>query len=201
MNDELGILKEVGIITAGHGSIALSEILGRKIVLDVPSVKIIAPREASKTINPEKIAIAIFSRIFKGFEGGGAFILDGRDALKLIDLSFKIRQEEKGSSGLLVETGLSLIRDIGNIIVDSYLNALGSMFKTVNIPSIPTLISGTIDEILYLILSPYGTPEYACLIETIFKEPREDIGGGFYLVLSPKGIKDVRDACKMMLED
>jgi len=197
MPEEIDILKEVGIITAGHGSVALSNILERKITLDVPSVNIISSEEIPKHIETERISMAVFSRIFEGLEGGGAFILDGKNALKLIDLSYKIKQDT-GQLGGLVETGLSLIKDIGNIIVDSYLNALGSIFKKVIIPSIPTLISGTIGEILYLMLSPYGAKEYACLIETIFEEPREKIRGGFYLILSPQGIKDVRNACELM---
>ena len=87
------------------------------------------------------------------------------------------------------------------MIGDSYLNALGSLFDQMIVPSVPTLISGTMDEIIYLMLSPYGSKEYACMIETIIQEVRGDIRGGFYLILSPKGIQDVRDTCQLLLKE
>jgi len=200
MYDELDILREIGSTAAGHGSIALSEILGRKIVLEVPSVDIITYQETPKKLISKKLEIATFSKIYEGFPGGVVFILDAKNALKLVDLSCKIRIEEKKLS-VLVEIGLSLIREIGSIIVGSYLDALGSMFRKVIIPSFPTLMSSTIDDILFLMFSLYGTDEYACLIETIFQESKEDIRGGFYLILSPEGFKEIRDACKSLLEE
>jgi len=42
MQDELNILRKVGSITTAHGSIALFEILGRRINLSVPSKDIIS---------------------------------------------------------------------------------------------------------------------------------------------------------------
>lgn len=197
MRDELDILKEVGTITAGHGSIVFSEILDKKISLNVPSVKFISPGELNQNISVGKTATATFSRIYKGFEGGGAFVLDGSSSSRLIDISYVPDLENKSVS-YVVESGLSLLKDIGNVIVDSYLNALGTMFDRVIIPSVPTLINGTIDEILYLILSPYGKKNCACIIETIFAEFQENIKGSFYLILSSQGMNDVRDACKKL---
>lgn len=200
MQDELDILRETGSIAAAHGSIALSEILGRRIILNVPSTDIISCQDGSKRINLEKIGVAIFSKVLVGFEGEVAFLLDEKNAFKMISLSYKIREEEKKAS-IITETGLSFLKEIGNITISTYLNALSLVLKRVIIPSPPTLISGAIGGILSIILSPYGTDDYIYLIEAAFEEPRENIKGCFYLVLTPAAAKDIRETCKKMLKD
>jgi len=66
MKDELDILKEVGNIAAGHGGVALSEILDKKIILEVPSVEIISAQRVPKSMNLEKLGIAVFFSAFSG---------------------------------------------------------------------------------------------------------------------------------------
>jgi hypothetical protein len=75
------------------------------------------------------------------------------------------------------------------------------MLGEVIIPSFPTLISGTFDDVLSLMLALYGTDDYAVVIEAIFEEEKENIEGGFYFILSPQGIKDIKDACKRILKN
>jgi len=39
MKDEMDILREISSIAAGHGSIALSEMMGKKLNLELPSLE------------------------------------------------------------------------------------------------------------------------------------------------------------------
>ena len=65
----------------------------------------------------------------------------------------------------------------------------------------PTLVSGTIDEMLNIIIATSGADDYALLIEAVFEEPQEKIKGCFYLVLSQKAASDIRESCKHMLSE
>lgn len=200
MRDELGILKEVGSIAAGHGSIALSEMLGRKIILSMPRVSIISGSRMTGKIDLQRMGIAIVSCLPTGLKGDAIFLLDEKNAFKLIDMSYKIREEDK-MSGTFTEIGISSIKEIGTIVIGSYLCAISLMLKRVVLALPPTLISGTVDEILNLVLSVAGKKNSVILIEAEFKEAQEDIKGCFYLVLTPKAASDVLRSCKRILKE
>ncbi len=200
MHDELDIIREVGSIAASHGSIALSEILGKKIYLTIPSVDMVSCSGVSNKIDVERMGIAVICRITTGIQGQAVFILDEKNAFKMINISTRINEEDKRSS-VMTEMGLSTIKEIGNIVISSYLNAIGMILKKVVLSLPPTLISGTIDEILNIILASSVMNDSALLVEAMFEESEEKMKGGFYLVLSQEAASDIRAACKRMLEE
>lgn len=200
MHDELDILREVGSIAAAHGGTVLSEILGKRINLFVPSLDVISCGGVSSKIDVERMGIAVISRLSAGLKGKAIFLLDEANAFKLIGLSYKISEEDK-KSDVLTEIGLSTIKEIGNIVTSAYLNAISMMLKRVILALPPTLISGMMNEILSMILSSAGTDDYVFLIEAMFEEPQEKIRGGFYLVLTPEAASDIRQVCKKMLAE
>ena len=76
MKDEMDILREVGSIAAAHGSVALSEILGTKITLNLPSLDIIPAETIVDKFIADKIIISIYSQILSGFKGNILLLLD-----------------------------------------------------------------------------------------------------------------------------
>ncbi len=203
MQDELDILRKVGRTAISYGSLALSEILARRINLGFPSTNIVTFQEfPSKLIKLEEINIAVFSKILLGLEGEVAFILDEKSAFKVIDLFYKIRDEEKKVSAV-TENGLSLIKEIGHIVIGSYLTTLSLMFKRLIVSQLPSVIRGSTKDILNIILSPYKEEDYTnnYLIEMTFEEPQEKLRGCFYLVLTPYAVKEIEDVCKEILEE
>lgn len=101
MQDELDILREVERIAAAHGSIALSEMLGKKINLSIPTVDIVSCALAPEKIDLAKMGIGIISRFPTGLKGEAVFILDEKNAFKLISLSYKIGEGDKNLACLL----------------------------------------------------------------------------------------------------
>jgi len=200
MIDQLSILKEVGNIAAGHGAMALSEILGKKITLDVPSTDIIACQRVPSDMKLQKTGIGVFCKVLVGLEGEVAFVLDEANIYKLIDMSYKLPNEDK-RPGIITEMGLSLVKEIGNVIIAAYLNALSLVLKRVIIPPIPTLISGSIDQILNIILSPYAGQDFSFLVETTFQNQNGDMKGSFYLIITPATAKDISDTCRRQIHD
>lgn len=199
MYDEMDILREVGSIAAAHGGIAISEILGRKIVLNFPSLDVISCSEVCRKVVTGQVGVAVFTRITE-IEGELAFVLDEKSAFKLVSLSYKINPDDK-MTGVLTEMGMSFIKEVGNMIIGYYISALSMMVKKLILPLIPTLISGPLEQIMHTLLSCHGGEEYAVLMEAVFEEPQEKIRGSFYLVLTPKAASKIKDACKDMLKD
>jgi chemotaxis protein CheC len=200
MLDQLSILKEVGNIAGGHSAAALSTLLGRKIVLTVPATDIIACQKVPSDLKFHKNGIGVFSKILVGLRGEVAFVLDEENVFKLIDLSYNLKDKQK-RPGVMTEMGLSLVKEIGNVVIASYLNALSLVLKRVIIPPIPTLVSGSIAEVLNIILNPYAGEEHSYLIETFFSDTGGNIKGSFYLVLTPDTAKDVSAIWRSQLSD
>lgn len=200
MHDELDIIREVGSIAAAHGSIALSEILGKKICLTIPCVDMVVCSGVSHKIDIDRMGIAVICRIATGIQGEAVFLLDEKNAFKMINISTKISVEDKKLS-VMTEMGLSTIKEIGNIVISSYLNAIGMILKKVVLSLPPTLISGTIDEILNIIMASSVVNDSALLVEAMFEESEEKMKGGFYLLLSQEAAADIRSACKKTLEE
>jgi len=199
MKDEMDILREVGSISAGHGSIALSEILGRKINLRLPALDILPGEEVLNKLNLAQMAISVSSHILSGLKGNVLFVLDEKSAFKLIDMCYKINEEEK-KKGAFTEMGMSIIKEVGSVIIASYIGALSMMLKKLIIPSIPTLVSGPIQEIINIAVGSYSEEEYILLVEAVFEEPRQRISGSFYLVLNPEAMKYIQESCKKILK-
>ncbi len=199
MKDEMDILREVSSIAAGHGSVALSEILGRRIVLEMPALDIMPTQAISEKINPEEIVVSVSSTILSGLKGEIFFILDEKSAYKLIDLCYRFQMGDKKSS-LFSEMGFSVIKEIGNVVISSYAGALSMILHTVIIPSIPTLVSGSIRQAINMLTSPYTEESHILLARAVFSEKQEKILGTFYLILNDEAMRNVQDGCKKLLE-
>jgi chemotaxis protein CheC len=199
MKDEMDILREVSSIAAGHGSVALSEILGRKITMEMPALHIVPAQTILDKINGEDIVISVSSNILSGLKGVILFILDEKSAFKLIDMCYHAHPVDKKSSSF-TEMGFSVIKEIGNVIISSYAGALSMILHTVIIPSIPTLISGSIHQAMSMFVSSYSAEKHILLAEAVFAEPQEKIAGTFYLILNDDAMQSIQEGCKKILE-
>lgn len=200
MKDEMDILREVGSIAVGHGSIALSEILGRKINVNVPSLEIVSTDSIVKRFPANQLVTCVSCNILSGLKGEILFVLEEKSAIKLMDLCFPQYFDGKNRGALFTEMGLSVIKEIGNVIISSYVGALSMILKNIVIISIPTLVNGSIEQLLALTVGQHTKDESVLVAETLFTEPSENIRGSFYLVLNGETVKYIQEACKRLLE-
>jgi chemotaxis protein CheC len=199
MKDEMDILREVGSIAAGHGSIALSEILGTKIDVEMPSLDIVPISQISQKIPANNIVISVACNILSGIKGEIVFVLEEKSAFKLVDLCYRVHPDDKKGS-IFTEMGLSVIKEVGNVIISSYVGALSMILKTIVIPSIPTLVSGSIQQSLNMVVAPYSKEASVLFAEAVFVEPNARINGSFYLILTDEAMLYIQQACKKLLE-
>lgn len=200
MKDEMDILREVGSIAVGHGSIALSEILGRKVNVNLPSLEIISSDSIAKRFSTDQLVTCVSCNILSGLKGEILFVLEEKSAYKLIDACFPQYFDAKNRGAVFTEMGLSVIKEIGNVIISSYVGALSMILKTIVIISIPTLMNGSIEQLLSLTIGKYTKSESVLVAEALFIEPKENIRGSFYLVLNGEMIHYIQEACKRLLE-
>ena len=196
----MDILKEVGNTAAAHGSTALSEMLGRKIELNVPSVTMASPEEIIKKANIQGITMAFQTKILEGLAGESLYILlEEKSAYKLVDICYKLDEGLKKGS-LYTEMSMSLMREIANVVTAAYMGALGYFLKKLLIPSLPLLINAPFDEIVKMVVHSHEKNQ-VLLIESTFKEPKEKLQGTFWLILTHGAVNEIQKACKEMLNN
>lgn len=200
VKDELDILKEVATIASGHGSIALSEFLQKKISLSIPSIEVISLDDNSRNEIANKKIIAIFTRILSGLSGEVIFIIDEKNAFNLMELSYPL-YDLKGETGVITEGGISLIKEVGSIVICSYLNALSLTIKQIIIPGSFSFISGYLDEVLKIILSRRTYPGTNYLLQSEFSAASGQFSGSFYFLLPAAAAESIRGGCVKLLEE
>ncbi len=188
--EQMDLLREVSTIGSGHAATALSQLLGRKIMLRVPKVQVIPLVEVPEVMGgAEKLVAGLFFRIFGEAKGSILILFPKESALLLVRELLK----KESTRVILKELELSALKEVGNILAAAYLNAIGTMMKMVLIPSVPGLafdMAGAVLDSLLIELSEAG--ETALLIETEFVQENK-ITGHFFLLPDPESLRLIFD--------
>lgn len=183
---QLDVLKEVGNIGSGNAATALSKLLGTKVVMTTPSVRVISFEETLALVGgPEKLVVSVFLRIQGEAPGSMFFILPPVQAEKFVhqitgntDFSLDGKYNR--------ELGFSVLQETGNILSGSYLSALADLTELDMHASVPSLNIDMAGAILAEGLMEVSTTgDYATIIDTLIEEVSEDnqiIQGHFFLL-------------------
>ena len=120
------------------------------------------------------------------------------DSHLLIDLLIGPLQER---AGRLTEIGISALKEVGNIVVSSYLSALRAFTGISAFPSTVTLTSGAAKSLVYLAFS--GLRKEECLetilVEACFNERKRDLAGRFFIVFDAESIAVILKKAKSLV--
>ncbi len=130
-------LREIGNIGSGSAASALSEMLGKNIVMKVPDVSVLEYEQVINRIGgPEKLITGIMVRLKGDINGMIMFLLE--DSFARVVLSTFMAMV-KVDLATLDETQLSIIREMGNIMAGSYLRALSQLTGLTIDMSVPAM--------------------------------------------------------------
>lgn len=177
---------EAGNIGSGHAAIALSQLMGKKIMIAIPSISLIELTDLSGVLEDgDRSYVLVDLMVLGDIKGTIIFTLDEVTALALCDI---IMGQPKNTSQALGEIELSAIKEVGSIMSASYLNAVGDMIGKSLIVSVPEFQVGK-REVLEKILAKKnierGDSDQVFCIKTEFVEAAEKIEG--YLIFMPSG--------------
>ncbi len=195
MSETIENLRVLGKKAAESAGSALSKFLNKQIKLHASFTDLLAVKDVHRNIflKIENVGIMIFARLQEGLEGELIFILDERTAYRLIDLT-RINMHSS-NAGVLTEMGVSAIKEIGNMVIGSYLTELSSNLRRTITPPLSTLLSGSLERIFQdVIYHPYMPVKnlQRYLMQTDFEVPREGIKGNLSLALTPKSAQTIR---------
>ena len=190
---QLDALKEIGNVGAGNSATALSQIINRRIDMNVPRVDLV-PLEAVPDLvgGPDAIVVGIFLRVYGKAPSNILFLLPQKSAFYLVD---KLMGRKHGETAKLDFMDESALMEIGNILTGAYLNAFFTFTKLTMLPSIPALAMDMGGAILNVVLVQLGQMgDQALVIETEFLSEDDGISGQFFLVPDPGSLETIISA-------
>lgn len=134
---EIDCLKEIGNIGSGSAACSLSQMLGKSIDMNVPDVKVMEYQQVIDEMGgPEKIITGILIRLCGDISGMIMFLLE--DSFAKVVLGTFLGAEQVNVIHL-DETELSAIKEMGNIMGGSYLQAISQLTGLTIDMSVPSM--------------------------------------------------------------
>ena len=180
-NDQMDVLKEIGNIGAGNAVTALAKMINKKVDMAVPKARILGFDKVSQILGGEEIlVVGILLNITGDLTGNIMFILDINAARQLVNI---LLDDNALTSLEFDDFELSALKEIGNILTASYLNALAGLTNLKILPSVPQLAIDMAGAILSVPAIEFGKIGDSVLyIETEFSEGVTKVFGDFLLI-------------------
>ena len=185
---QLDALREIGNIGAGNSATALSQIINRRIDMNVPRVSMVPLEQVPDLVGgPDAIVVGIFLRVYGKAPGNILFLLPQKSAYYLVDT---LMGKKHGETVKLDYMDESALMEIGNILSGAYLNAFYTFTQISMLPSIPALAMDMAGAILNVVLVQLGQMgDQALVMETEFLAEDDGINGHFFLVPDPGSLE------------
>ncbi|MDD5729740.1 MAG: chemotaxis protein CheC [Candidatus Omnitrophica bacterium] len=198
---EKDILTEVGSICAGNATTALVQILGRRIELLFPTLKVVNINKLPLYLSnhPEEVVIGIHMQILGEAKGNALLVFLKRDAFMIVDLLMGPVQEKPG---MLTEIGISALKEMGNIVISAYLSSLSAFTGISAFPSTVTLTSGAASSLVNLAFVGIDKQEATetILVDAVFKDRKRDLSGNFFIIFDARTIKEILKKTRGMVK-
>lgn len=122
---KMDMLKEMGSIGGGNAATALSSMLSAKVNMTLPRAEILEFNDALARLgDPEVVVAAVLVEMTGEIQGIMLFIIPEEFA---DDVIFRMLGKTRISLLTLDELELSVLTEIGNIVISSYVTALSSL--------------------------------------------------------------------------
>lgn len=178
---QIDFLKELTNIGGGNAATSLSQLLNRPIDMEVPDVKLLSYNKVFSNIKSEdEQVVAVSMRALGDAPGSFLFILNLEEANTLVRIMTSNNYEIND------EIGESALKEIVNIIVSSYVNALSRLLQLSLVSSVPLLAKDMFGAILSTTYIELGQiDESILIIKNQFIENNRKINLELYFIPVP----------------
>ncbi len=176
----MDVLKELGNIGAGNAMTALSQMLGCKVDMRVPQIKLLEFNEVGELMGgEEQIMVGVFLGVEGDITGSMMFLVEKNSAKHLIN---KLMMGMAPEGEDFTEMELSAMKEVGNIITGAYLNSLSVITNLKIFPTPPDVTVDMAGAILSVPAIQFGVVgDNILLIQSQFFDEVE-IDGYFILI-------------------
>jgi len=186
-------LREMGNIGAGNAATALSQLLGKDVSLSVPEVVMVpADKMVDRIGIKNQIVAAVYLKIFGDVTGRALMIFPQDKVFLIIDL---LMRRSLGTTKEFGENEQSALREIGNILISSYMNAIAKLMGLNSVPSVPALAVDMVEAIIQTVSAEIAeTGSEALLIETDMVEETAKIQTTVFLIPDEESMRKILKA-------
>jgi len=183
----IDILREIGNIGAGNAATSLSQMLMKKVDMNVPEVKLLDFQEATELMGgPETVVLGILVKMTDDIEGMVMFLLKKEFVSMVINSLIGTEVESFEQVG---EMEFSALQEVGNIMIASYINSIAGLTGLRIDISVPAL---TIDYAGAMLSVPAiefaNVSDKVIFIEEKFKAEEEEVDSHILLIPDVKSL-------------
>lgn len=178
---QIDALKEIGNIGSGNAATALSQMINKKVDMAVPQLDILEFSDMIKRVgNEDDFVVAVLLKVFGDAPGNILFLIKQEEAERFSELMMF------GMTEFNEELFVSIFQEIGNILGNSYLNAVTQISGLNMVTSVPAV---AIDMLAAVMTSTFMEAEQysdeILAIDTRFYIEDNEIAGNFFYVPKP----------------
>lgn len=187
---EKDVLREIGNIGGGNAATALATMLSGRIDMSVPDLQIVDVSHVAKILGGmEQEIVGILVTMEGDISGMMMLLLDKHFTRLLINL---LLSKEFESFERINEMDLSALKEIGNILAGSYINALATMTGlrvSLTPPAISVDMAGAILSYPAALFGTIG--DKVLYIEEDFIRDNDEIRGHFLIMPNPESLSKI----------
>jgi chemotaxis protein CheC len=191
-------LREVANIGAGHAATALSQMIDRTIMINVPEVSVTPLEDVPGIIgDPGEVSAAVLMQMMGDLTGRTLLMFPAESARTLCDL---LLRRPVGTTEAYGEMEESALKEVGNILSSAYLNALSDFLGMMLVPSVPSMVVDYAAAILTTTYLTFGSERDVVLcVETEFhfKDEKENVPAHFLLLPDMASLRAIFDAIRL----
>ncbi len=186
----LDAFREISSIATGNAATSLSTMLGKKVDITIPNIMVEAVENVPELLGgPEKAMTAVYFSITGQVSGSILLLFSSSESLRMVDIlnGQKVEQIEN-----LDEMGISALKELGNIVIGSYVRVLADGLKVAINYSVPgftyDMMGAILDEPLaHLSLET----KHAVIVESEFIVRDKIYRGHLIFTLAPKAVNSI----------
>ncbi|NLW16243.1 MAG: chemotaxis protein CheC [Firmicutes bacterium] len=178
---QIDVLREVSNIGCGNAATALSNMLNKRIDMEIPSVNVLPLAQVPELLGgAELLVTGVFFQALGGLPCSILWLLEQESVGKLLSLLFGMDIQSTPPYSSMEQSALM---EVGNILSSSYLGALSS-FTDLNfqlsVPALATDMAGAVLDIALMQLGSYS--DHALVIKNSLRVGDESVEANFLLI-------------------
>ena len=190
---QLDALREIGTIGAGRAATALADLIGTKVEIDVPQVRILPIENVSSILgDPERMFFVLDMELL-GEIRGRIFLLFSPEHARVLSASLLGKKpDEIRFDDEMVQ---STLKESANILSGSFLTALVEMTNIIIMSSVPLLamdMIGAVLDFIFIQIAQYTQEVF--FIKTDMKVTDANLEGFFLLFPQDESLRKILSA-------
>ena len=171
------------LINIGYGraAAALSELTGRRIILEVPKVVVFPIQQITAAlVEVMSGEVASVHQVFSGPVSGNALLLLDHEAAVMLNT---LLLDEENPGGKLHAAAREALAEVGNIVLNACLGVFGNLLQVQVTFSVPRLHVESVEGVLRSISVNEHELQYALMVHTRFHLRDSAVSGYMVIIL------------------